>query len=125
MSYNLIWEPNGVYWKYFGKVSGIEVLKATMLAYGNSRFDEMKYKLVDFLNVEGIEINERFMEAIANRHKHAQKYNPHIKNAIVVRSKTNKLANFYSELFNDSSWDVRVFDDLDEANIWLDRQPTN
>lgn len=122
MSYKLIWEPKGVYWRYYGKVSGLEVLEATMLVYGASHFEDLKYKLVNFIDVECIDMNENEVRAIANRHKAAEKYNPYIKNAIVLRSKTNKLAVKFAALFSDSRWDVQVFDDLDMANDWLDRK---
>ena len=126
MSYKLKWEPKGAYWRYYGKVSGLEVLEATMLVYGASRFEELKYKLVSFVDIESIDMTEGEVSAIASRHKAAEKYNPYIKTAIVLRSKTNelanKLANKFAALFSDSSWDVQVFDDLDMANDWLDRK---
>jgi len=123
MSHKLVWEPEGVYWKYYGKVSGLEVFDATMIAYGDSRFDELKYKLVNFLDIESIEIKEAEMRAIAKQHKSAERHNPYIKNAIVLKSKTNELAIKFAALFSDSRWDVQIFDDLDAANDWLDRKP--
>lgn len=126
MSCKLTWEPVGVYWKYYGKVTDMEVFKETMKAYGDSRFDELKYKLVDFLDVESIEISEDEVNVIATQHKNAERYNGYIKNAIIVRDKFSdmgKLARHFAAHFNDSPWDVRVFDDLDAANDWLDRKP--
>lgn len=123
MSYKLVWEPKGVYWKYHGKVSGLEVFDATMIAYGDSRFDELKYKLVNFLDIESIEMKEAEVRAIAKQHKSAERHNPYIKNAIVLKSKTNKLAIKFAALFNDSRWDVQIFDNLDAANDWIDRKP--
>ena len=123
MSHKLVWEPEGVYWKYYGKVSGLEVFDATMIAYGDSRFDELKYKLVNFLDIESIEMKEAEVRAIAKQHKSAERHNPYIKNAIVLKSKTNELAIKFATLFNDSRWDVQIFDDLDAANDWLDRKP--
>ena len=123
MSHKLVWEPEGVYWKYYGKVSGLEVFDATMIAYGDSRFDELKYKLVNFLDIESIEMKEAEVRAIAKQHKSAERHNPYIKNAIVLKSKTNELAIKFATLFSDSRWDVQIFDDLDAANDWLDRKP--
>jgi len=123
MSYQLVWEPNGVYWKYYGKVSGLEVFDATMIAYGDSRFDQLEYKLVNFLDIESIEMKEAEVRAIAKQHKSAERHNPYIKNAIVLKSKTNELAIKFAALFSDSHWDVQIFDNLDAANDWLDRKP--
>ena len=123
MSHKLIWEPKGVCWIYYGKITGIEVIEATMLAYGDSRFDELEYKLVNFLDIESLDMNENEVRAIANQHKSAERRNPYIKNAIVLKSKTNELAIKFAALFSDSRWDVQVFDILDAANDWLDRKP--
>lgn len=122
MSHKLIWEPKGVYWRYYGKITGLEVLEATMLAYGDSRFDELEYKLVNFLDIESIDMSESEVHAIATQHKAAERHNPYIKNAIVLKSKSNKLATKFAALFSDSRWDVQVFDNLDAASDWLDRK---
>lgn len=123
MTFNIAWEKsNGLYWEYYGNISGVDVLKASMLAYGDMRFEELKYKLVNFLNIKSIDMTEDEAFAIAERHKAAEMYNSNIKNAIVVNSKTSKLANKFAESFSNSRWDVRVFHTLDEANDWLGRK---
>lgn len=123
MPFKMTWEPDGLYWEYDGKISGLEVFKASMLAYGDMRFEELNYKLVNFLDIESIDMNENEAIAIASRHKAAETDNSYIKNAIVVSSKTNELANKFAACFSGSHWDVRVFDELDAANEWLDRKP--
>ena len=121
MTYKLDWESNGIYWEYYGNVSGKEIIEASTTIYGDERFDTLKYKLVNFLGVESIEMDEDEVALIAYQHRAAERSNPNIKNAIVIKT-DGKLANMFAAFFRDSSWEVQVFQDLDEANNWLGRQ---
>ena len=121
MAHKLTWEQNGVYWKYSNKVTGKELLEASTIIYGDPRFSDIKYKLVDFLNVEIIEIDREDIIRIACQHRVAVLSNACVKNAIVISSKNNKLANKFVEFFEDSSWEVQLFQSLDDANDWLGR----
>jgi len=121
MAYKLDWENNGIYWEYYGKVSGKEIVEASTTIYGDERFDTLKYKLVNFLGVESIKMDEDEVALIAYQHRAAERSNPNIKNAIVIKQ-GSKLADKFAAFFSDSSWDVQVFQDLDEANDWLGRK---
>lgn len=121
--YKLEWEHEGVYWKYYGEVSGEEVIVASTAIYGDPRFDSLRYKLVDFLDVENFKMAKDEVALIAYQHRAAEISNPNIKTAIVVGA-GNGLANKFADFFSDSSWEVKVFHDLGEANIWLDRKPS-
>lgn len=122
MPHKLVWEAKGVYWKYSGKITGAEVVEASSKIYGDPRFDSLRYKLVDFLDVESIDMDDNDVAKIACMHKAAGLSNPRIKNAIVINSKTNKVANKFATFFHDSPWDVQVFEELDQANSWIDRK---
>ena len=121
MPYKLDWERDGIYWEYTGKVSGKEIIEASTTIYGDERFDTLKYKLANFLDVENIEMDENEVALIAHQHRAAERSNPYIKNAIVIKS-GSKLADMFAAFFTDSSWEVQIFQDLDEANNWLDRE---
>lgn len=121
MPHKLTWETKGVYWKYSGKVTGAEIIETSSTIYGDPRFDELRYKLVDFLDVESINMNKDEILQIACLHKAAGLSNPRIKNAIVIVSKTNELANQFVAFFNDSPWDIQIFEDIDKANAWIGR----
>ena len=121
MTYKLDWESNGIYWEYYGKVSGKEIIEASTTIYGDERFDTLKYKLVNFLGAESINIDDDEVALIAYQHRAAERSNPNIKNAIVIKSNI-QLADKFAAFFTDSPWDVQVFQDLDEANNWLGRE---
>lgn len=127
MAFKLIWEPRGVYWEYSGNVTGNEVVEASTLIYGDQRFDDIRYKLVNFLNADSIHINDDEVSMIAFQHKAASITNPRIKTAIVTNpnialtdDNAAKLEMFILNLTK-SSWEVKAFDNLEQANLWLGR----
>jgi len=123
MPHKLTWEPKGVYWKYSGKVTGAEIIETSTAIYGDPRFDDLLYKLVDFTDIESIDMNNQDIIEIACLHKAAGLSNPRIKNAILISANTSKLANKFAAFFDDSPWDVQIFQEIDKANSWLDRKP--
>ena len=120
MAYELSWEDNGVYWKYSGKVDGSEIIDASTSIYGDPRFISLKYKFVDFSEVESVDIDKEQLALIAYQHLAAERANPYIKNAILIKT-GHKLAKQFAAFFSNSSWEVRIFTSLDEANAWVGR----
>lgn len=120
MAYEMVWEDGGIYWKYSGMVNGEEILEASTKIYGDRRFDEIDYKLVDFNEVEDISISLDQVTLIAFQHKAAELSNPMVRTAIVISSKCD-LAEKFAAFFKDSKWLVEVFDTIDQANKFLGR----
>lgn len=125
MPNKIVWEPQGIYWKYTGKVSGKEIIDASTSVYGDPRFDNIKYKLTDFLDVESMEMSDNELTLLACQHKAAEKSRPNVKNAIVIRSEDAELAHKFSAFFTETTWEVKVFNDLAEADEWLGRKPAS
>ena len=121
MAHSLIWEDTGVYWKYSGQVSGEEIVDASSQVYGDERFDDLKYKLVDFLDAECIEIRVDQVALVAYQHRAAEMSNSSIQTAIVAKPEFEQ-ANTFALFFEDSNWDVKVFNNMDDANCWLNRK---
>ena len=120
MANELNWEKSGVYWKYTGEVSGTEVVNACVSIYGDPRFDTLKYKLVDFSAVKAMSITDADLRRIAFQDKAAELSNPYVKSAIIMTSEIH-LGEKFASYFDDSSWEVEVFSDVDLANKWLGR----
>jgi len=121
MAYDIIWEEKGVYWKYRGRVTGKEIVEASTSIYGDPRFITLKYKFVDFLDAESIDIDRDQLALIAYQHLAAERSNPYIKNAILIKA-GQKIADDFAAFFDKSSWEIRIFYDQDEADQWVGRQ---
>ena len=102
MAFYLEWEGNGVYWKYSEKVTGTEIVEASTSIYGDERFDMLKYKFVDFLDVETIKIDKNQLALIAYQHQAAERSNPYVKTAILLTS-GNKIAQEFAAFFSKST----------------------
>lgn len=120
--YSLEWEPNGVYWKYYGDVSGKEIIEASIIIYSDPRFDNLRYKMVDFLDTQSIQMDADEIAEIAYQHRAAALSNLDVKTAIVTTESGIKKALSFASFFKDSSWEVKVFQDLAEANNWAGRK---
>jgi len=104
--------------KYSGNVSGKEVVNACSAIYGDHRFDALDYKIVDFLDIESIQISEHELLKIAFQDKAAELTNPHIKSAIVMTI-GSELGEQFASYFDDSGWEVEVFEDIESARQWI------
>ena len=120
MAYELRWEAHGVYWKYSGKVTGSEIVEASTSIYGDERFIDLKYKFVDFLDAESVEIDRDQLALIAYQHLAAERANPYMKTAILMQE-DNEAGRQFVAYFDKSSWEVRIFTDQEEANRWVGR----
>jgi hypothetical protein len=125
MAYEIVWEDKGVYWKYRGRVTGNEIVEASTSIYGDPRFITLKYKFVDFLDADSVDIDRNQLALIAYQHLAAERANPYIKNVILINAGNQAVADEFASFFDKSSWEVKVFTDMDEANRWAGRQPAS
>jgi hypothetical protein len=90
---------------------------------GDARFITLKYKFVDFIDVDDLLMDKSQLALIAYQHLAAERANPYLKNVILIKAghKMAQMAHEFATFFTKSSWDVKVFTDLDEANKWVDR----
>jgi hypothetical protein len=116
--YNLDCTAEGVCWKYHGAVSGKEIIEISRIIYGGTRFDHLKYQLVDFIDAESIRMDTDEIEEITSHHCAAAISNPEIKTAIVIKDSYVRQDTSFAALFKESSWQVKVFQGLDEARGW-------
>ena len=67
MPHKTQWEEHGVHWIYYGTVTDQDAIKASREIYGDPRFDDLKYAIVDFLGTESISLTKKqAMDIAAN-----------------------------------------------------------
>jgi hypothetical protein len=120
MPYEVKWESRGVYWRFFGRATGFEILQANLDAYGDPRFEELKYQIADFLEIESLEMDLREVKKIAYMDKAAARSNPNVRVALVAKPETLEMhAKLHAEYAGYSPWETEVFESLEEARSWL------
>ena len=120
MPYTTTWTSNGVIWTYSGVLTGQEALQSNIEIYGDERFDDLDYQIADFTQVTENQISEIHTKKIAYLDQAAAETNSRIKVAIVIEdSSFLNTADIYSELSQNSPWQLKVCHSLEEAEAWV------
>tara|TARA_R110002111_G_scaffold230929_1_gene292143 strand:+ start:133 stop:522 length:390 start_codon:yes stop_codon:yes gene_type:complete len=121
MPYKTTWQRHGIIWTYTGVLTGEELLKSNLETFGDERFDEIRYQMVDLTAVEEIKVTERHMRKVAHLDMAASRSNPRIKIAVIA---THTDGRFLSETYDrytkgKSPWSTQLFTTLTEATAWI------
>lgn len=119
MSFENIWEKDGVYRKYANSVDGDEVTKAMEEVHANVLFDSISYVINDYLDVSDYDITTTDVITLAALDRAAALSNPNIKIAFVLtESAALVLAKLYGDLINKSPYISETFTSVEEARAW-------
>lgn len=109
-------------WTFWGVVTGDELLRANREIYGDERFDEIRYQIVNLTRVERFDVTPADMAVMAENDHAAARANPSVKVAVAASDETiRQLSLYYEAQSSDSAWDQQVFDTLSEAESWATR----
>lgn len=120
MAYTLIWEENGVYCRFTGLLSAEEIIQCSNEISGDIRFDDIKYQLIDILDVTELAIKTIDVRVVAAYDRAAALTNPKVKCALVTIDKdANILFGVYQNEILKSPWEGLSFTTIKEARAWL------
>lgn len=120
MPYINTWEETGVIKKYRGLITGSELLQSVIDIEKDARFNDIRYVLNDFLELDELILTEREVAEIAAIDKAAAITNPGIHIAIVVNGDEHRAwASMYQDMAKDSPYVIKIFDNLEDAHAWL------
>jgi len=121
MPYKTTWLANGIIWTYSGVLTGNELLNSNFEIFGDERFDDIRYQIVDLSAVEKVEVTENHMRKIAHLDMAAARTNPRIKVAVVsTTSIASDLSIQYEKYTSGKSpWVTQTFATVAEAEAWV------
>ena len=120
MPYSTEWKEKEFQATFTGIVTSQEILKMVFGFYGDERFDRIKYNLVDFTGADSLKTNEKEIKEIAYLDMAAARSNPNIKVAIAAgHDFIKEMSQLYAEYSDESPWQVKIFNTLEEARQWL------
>jgi len=119
MPFELIWEPSGVYRRYFGDVTIAERRASFDGICGDYRFDDLCYTITDYLGVGNYEINAEATVEIAAMHIAPLITNPNIRIAAVVTRPDIIAAINDLKSYAFTKAPYRVFASIEEARQWV------
>lgn len=121
MPYQISWQEHGVTWHYSGVLTGKDLMQSNFDIFGDERFDDIRYQIVDLTGVEEIQVTEQHMRKVAHLDMAASRSNPRVKVAVVSNSEAATQLNVYYDKYCDekSPWETRVFGSIEEAEAWV------
>ena len=120
MSFETIWEEKGIYWKYKGILTGDDLLQSNMSIYGDSRFDKLRYQLIDMLDVESFDFDTEAMEEVTAMDVGASQTNPRLIVAVVATHvQAKRIVELYKTTTGGAPWETELFESVEEARAWI------
>ncbi len=119
MPFEAKWEDEGVYWRFYGTVSGEDVLRSNRTLYHSPRLDRTRYQVADFLEVESIHATVEDARKLAAYDTAMCVTKPEMRVAVVMKDEIiGALSEIYKAHMDGSPWDTQLFSDVDDAFAW-------
>jgi hypothetical protein len=121
MANKITWNTSNIIVRFEGVVTAEEIMGIDNLIYGDPRFDSMNYQIFDYSRVEKMALSEADTEIIGTLDKTASVWNRHVKIAIISGSDfVGKLTQTYKKALSNTSWEVRIFTNINDALRWCE-----
>ena len=119
MPYKLTWEPRGVYRQYRGDVTIAERLESFEVICADRRFDDLRYAITDYLEVDAYEVTTESTAEMAALHVGPLFTNPRILiAAVAIRPDIlAAIRDFIGHGFTNAPY--CVFPTVDAARRWV------
>ena len=88
--------------------------------FGDERFDEIRYRILDLTDVCKFEINRNDVASFTAHSYALRKSNAFLKLAIVAdNDKLKAMAEIYKKQNAETSWEIEIFSSLAHAREWI------
>jgi hypothetical protein len=119
LGYELHWEGRGVVKRYFGQVSGEELLAPVVATEADERFDMLRFVINDFLEAKSVVFTQADIDTIAAHDMGAAATNPYIKVAVVAtQPEVIDLVQRYMQAAV-RAYPTSIFSTMAEARAWV------
>ncbi len=120
MPYSISWKPDGIIWTFHHILTNDDVIQANLDIYGDPRFDDLRYQIVDISDVRQFHVTNEVFDEAAAMDEAAALSNPNLVVAVVATSEEAvNVAETYEAAMNSSRWKVRTFCSMKEAEQWV------
>jgi len=122
MTFNIKWNRNGVYLQFRGVVSSQDLIDANNYVISNAKFEQIKYQIFDFLQIDDFNITSYDMTIIGTMDKSQSEFKSEMKVAVLTQDRyVRDLTNEYNQLMAGSHWITQIFPDLESAKNWVEK----
>jgi len=117
MSFSINWRGLNVVITFLDILSFDEMYEAKKTIYGDSRYDEMKYQIID---LSKIQLTKQDIHVLSTLEKSSAVWNNNLKIAIITLDKKYiEMIATYFKIMKNTNWSFKVFDTIDGAHEWL------
>lgn len=120
MPYEILWKDKGIIWTFYGVVTALDTRQANLDTFGDPRFVDLCYQIVDISNVEQFNLTSDDVEEAGALDEAASISNKHIIVALVAASDNAvKIATMYQSVMRQAKWPVEIFRTMEDAKEWI------
>jgi len=106
-----------------GVVTGQEIYDANIIVYSGDTLLRQKYQIINFANVEKLDVSQEEAVKLANQDIEASRTNPNIVIAVVAAlNHAFGLGRMWEALVNKSDFETMVFRRREEAVAWINKK---
>lgn len=116
------WEPHGIHWEFYGRVTGEEIDRVNTEFLQDPRSEQAEYQIIDARGVTGTDWTARDAHLIAARDFRATRTVKHLRLAFLTSNpEFGALVDAYIAISVDldTTWEFRRFDDMLSAREWV------
>lgn len=117
MAHEVVWEPRGVYRRFWGPLDAMEYARVQDEVFGAPRFDSLNQSIVDFADVTQFRVTVAEAEVIAANNRGGFLSNPQLRIAFVTSDAA--MTELLSRITPISAYPIRVFPTTELARSWL------
>ena len=119
MSAKMKWLGNDVIMTLSGEINVIELSELSDQIYGDVRFDNMSFQLIDFNQVTQFNLDTDDVEEVSELERGATRWNDAVKIGCVTTDPyIIKMINMYEKLMEGTNWSTQIFDTKEAALKW-------
>ena len=120
MGFIIDWRESNVIITFLDILSFDEMYEAKKAIYGDSRYDNMKYQIMNLSNVHKIQLTKQDILVLFTLEKSSAIWNDNLKLAIITLDKNFiEMISYYFKIMRNTNWNLKVFDTTDGAHEWL------
>lgn len=124
MSYEIIWEENGVSRLLSHELTNDDILKSNQVLNSDPRFSKVKYQVINLLEVRGFSFDINTFHKLGQMDAKHYKENPSLKVAVIATQHTwSVLTSMYKDDFEPAahglSWETQLHDNEMDARAWV------
>jgi len=120
MSYETIWEPQGIYQKYWGYLSSPEIFDSFSEIHGDPRFTSIRYVVKDYVGVEVFDVGVKTLLDDRAFNRVAQHANPNIVVAVVTTNPQIIQASEIASSYSLDAYPRKQWPTLADARKWIE-----